>query len=103
MNERYDRKPEGDVPTVKMTIRLEPEVAMILRGIAADWGRLPLHEAVALCAKWFIASGGHRQSRIVFEGESLAQIEAAVARWRRRQERAGKDASAGEGAGGVPR
>jgi len=88
MSVRYDRQSERDVPTVKMTLRLEPEVATILRGVAADFG-LAQHEAVSLLAKWFVRTAGHKQQRIVFDGPVAERIEEAVADWRRRLERAG--------------
>ena len=91
MSVRYDRQSERDVPTVKMTLRLEPEVATILRGVAADFG-LAQHEAASLLAKWFVRTAGHQQQRIVFDGPVAERIEAAVADWRRRLERAGTDA-----------
>jgi hypothetical protein len=95
----YDRQPEGCEPTTKMTVRLQPEIATIVRGVAADWG-LSQHDALELLAKWFVVTGGHRQQRIEFEGPAAARVDAAVADWRRRLQRAGTDAGTPPGDGG---
>jgi hypothetical protein len=85
---RGDSLPEGELCVVKMTIRPSADASTILRGVAADWG-LSQHAALELLAKWFVATGGHLQSRIDFEGEPAVRIAAAVAAWRRRAGGAG--------------
>jgi hypothetical protein len=90
-----DSQSGGDRTRVsKFTLRLSEEAATILRGVAADWG-LSQHDALELLAKWFVATGGHRQQRIDFEGAPAARIAVAMAEWRRRADGAGSRGGGG--------
>ena len=95
MTKIYDRHPP--VEPMKLTVRMSPEVATIVRGVAADFG-LAQHEAVSLLAKWFVRTAGHKQQRIVFDAPVAERVEEAVADWRRRLGRAGTDAGSDDAA-----
>jgi hypothetical protein len=91
MTFQYERRGDAGPAPVKTTLRLSPEAATILRGVAADWN-LPQHDALELLAKWFVITGGHLQRHIDLQGEPAARIAVAVTDWRRRMACAGSDA-----------